>query len=378
MRRVLVVGGSIAGVTAASTLRADGWNGHLTVLSDEAALPYSRVPLSKGVLAGTQPLESAALAALPDDVELRRSTRAAALRTERHAVELADGTELEYDGLIVATGSRARRLASAGQHGEHVIRTLADAEAIAARIPDAQSAVVVGASFLGMEVASTLRRHGLAVTVIDRDPPLRRLLGEWLADVLVERAADEGVQFVLAPDGVQLRGDPVNAVTYGAGQELHADLIITAAGDLPNVEWLESSGLHLAGGLVIDNHCRVATDIVAAGDVTICETSPGSFRRTPHWSNAVAQARAAARSLLDPESPPYQPDHYFWTEQFGIDLKIAGELPLHGEPRVLDGDLSSRSALMQWHHDGIPVAAATLNYRMSVVKLKALAQPVTA
>lgn len=368
-----MVGGSIAGVTAASTLRAEGYAGEVVVVAEEEGSPYSRVPLSKGVIAGVQPSSSTALPALPDGVELRPGTRAVGLHPEQHRLDLADGTSLDYDGLVVATGARARRLASAGQRDELVVRTLADAHAIAARIVEARSAVVVGAGFLGMEVASTLQGQGLSVTVIDRDPPLQRVLGPWLADILVASATEHGVRLVHAPDGVELIGDPVSAVAYGPGELLEADVIVSAAGDLPNVEWLMASGLPLAGGLVVDAHCRVTPTITAAGDVTVLEASPGSFRRTPHWTNAVVQGQAAARSLLDPAAAPCATDHYFWTEQFGLNLKIAGALPVSGRPEVIAGSLEDRSVLLQWRRDGAPVAAAALNHRLPVVKLKAFA-----
>lgn len=372
MRKIVIVGGSIAGITAASTLRAIGWEGQLTLLAEESTPPYSRVPLSKGILAGTELWESAVLPELQDDVEVRLGCRATALHTERRVVETDDGIEYPYDGLVIATGARARRLAAPGQRGEHVVRTMADAERIAALLPSARTAVVVGAGFLGMEVASTLRSHGLAVTVIDRDPPLVRLLGRWLADLIVDAARDAGVEFVVAPDGVELVGDPITGVRLGADEIRDADIVITAAGDLPNVEWLQASGLALAGGLVVDDRCMVAPGIVAAGDIAARELSPGVFRRTPHWTNAVVQAQAAARTLIDAAAPAYVPDHYFWTEQFDLDVKIAGELPLLGSPAVLEGDPQERSALLQWERDGAPFAAAAINRRIPVVRLKRL------
>jgi 3-phenylpropionate/trans-cinnamate dioxygenase ferredoxin reductase subunit len=373
MDRIIVAGGSIAGVTAASTLRSEGWSGELIVLSDEHVMPYSRVPLSKGVLAGTQQPETATLAALPKDVDLRLGQRAVALHSESRTIELAGGERLNYDGLVIATGSRARRLATAGQQGELVVRTMADAQAISRQIPTASTAIVVGGGFLGMEVASTLLHHGLSVTVVDREPPLRRVLGEWLSDLLVTNAYAQGMKFVLAENGVELLGNPVRAVGIGQSRELKADLIISAVGDLPNTEWLETSGLRLAGGVVIDDACRVSPGIVAAGDVAVQEVEPAVFRRTPHWTNAVVQGQAAARALLDPTRSPYLPDHYFWTEQFGVDLKVSGRLPLNGPPRILEGDPSEMSTLAQWWNGDIPIAAAALNHKMPVVRLKALA-----
>lgn len=375
MRRVTVVGAGIAGVTAASTLRAEGWDGELTVLSDEKHLPYSRVPLSKGVLAGTQTAASATLPPLPDDVQLLRGRPAVALHPERRQLELTGDTLIAYDGLIIATGSRARRLAQHGQRGELVVRTLSDVESIAGRVPAAKSAIIVGAGFLGMELASTLSSHGLAVTVVDRDPPLMRVVGTWLADLLVKAGCRHDVRFLLAPDGVELAGNPVRGVAYGPGKELDADVVISAVGDVPNVEWLLSSGLRLAGGVVVDEHCLATPTIAVAGDVAVVESRPGSFRRTPHWTSAVVQGQAAARGLLNPNGPPYQDDPYFWTEQFGVDVKIAGNLPLSGEPRVIDGDPVAGSALLQWCDGESPIAAASINYRLPIRKLKSLAQP---
>ncbi len=373
LRRIVVVGGSIAAVTAADSLRLRGFDGELTLISEESDPPYSRVPLSKGVLAGSQDPESVWLGALPDSVNVRLNTRANALHTERHRVELADGSELPYDGLIVATGATARRLAGPGQDGELVVRNLHDASVIAGRAATASTAVVVGGGFLGMEIASTLASLGVSVTVVDREPPLQRLLGRWLAELIVGAAQDAGVRFVLAPEGVSLLGNPVEGVSCGSERDVLADLTISAVGDLPAVGWLVSSGLPLAGGLVIDGCCRVAPKVVAAGDVAVLGSNTGVFRRTPHWTSAVEQAQTAARCLLDPaDRTPYVADPYFWTEQFGLDVKISGELPLVGEPQILAGDPAAGSALLQWCADGRPVAAAAVNHRLPVVKLKRL------
>ena len=374
MRRVVVVGGSIAAVTAADALRTEGFDGDVTVLSAESHPPYSRVPLSKGVLAGSQPPESAWLGALDDSIEVRLNARAARLEAARQHVILADGTELPYDGLVIATGATPFRLAAPGQVGELVVRDLSDAAVIAARAATAKTAVVIGAGFLGMEVASTLLDLGLAVTVVDRDPPLRRLLGAWLSEVVVARARQAGIRFVIAPGGVQLVGSPVAGVSHGDGQFISADMTITAAGDRPAVEWLKTSGLRIEGGVVIDRCCRAAPNVTAAGDCTVVEDTPGVFRRTPHWTSAVEQARTAARCLIDPaESMPYEPDPYFWTEMFGLDVKITGHPPACGEPEVLAGDPATHSALVQWRHgEDAPHAACSINHRIPIVKFKKL------
>lgn len=210
--------------------------------------------------------------------------------------------------------------------------------------------------------------------MIDREPPLQRLVGSWLADLIVSRARERGVRFVEAANGVELFGNPISGVSYGHDNTvLQADLTITAAGDCPAVDWLTESGLRIKGGLVVDRCCRVGPAITAAGDITVVEEAPDVLRRTPHWTSAVEQARTAARSLLEPdERTPYEPDPYFWTEQFGLDVKISGHPPSLGEPCILAGDTTTPHALAQWTEDGQAVAAVSVNYKVPIVKLKKL------
>ncbi|WP_215453075.1 NAD(P)/FAD-dependent oxidoreductase [Streptomyces sp. ATCC 21386] len=364
MKRIVVVGGSIAALTAAESLRAEGFDGQVTVLSEEPHQPYSRVPLSKGVLAGREPAESALLPAPGEDIEFRTGARAVRLDARNRAVTLDDGTEVSYDGLVVATGARARRLTG---DADLVVRTLDDAEALASRLATARSAIVLGGGFLGMEVASTCRALGLEVTVVDLVPPLLRLLGPWLADLAAEAARDRGIRIRVAPDGVTMMGE--HRVRCGESV-LEADVIVCAVGDVPNTEWLKDSGLPLDadGGLIADACCRVAPGVVAAGDVVSRQG-----RRTPHWTNAVEQGRAAAAGLLQGASArPYRPDPYFWTEQCGLDIKISGELPLTGTPDILAGSVNDRSALLRWHPDGGSATAVAVNHRLPVIKLKRL------
>jgi len=375
LRRVVIAGGSIAAVTAAETLRLRGFDGDITILSDEARPPYTRVPLSKGILAGLETTKSTALPALGDDVTIRLNAPVAQLLVDERRVVLADAELVPYDGLIIATGARARRLGAPTQRGEHVIRTIADATNLADRIAAAGSVLVVGAGFLGMEIASTCATRGLHVTVVDRDPPLRRLLGDWLARRVVAAAEERGVKFVLAPNGVRLLGDPdITGVDCG-NHVLCADVVVTAAGDVPNTEWLTDSGLALAGGVVVDERCLAAPNIAAAGDVSAVRQPTGSFQRCPHWSNAVHQGQTAATSLLGAQSdPPRRHDPYFWTEQFGLNIKYSGQIPSDCAPTVLAGEPPHRSGLFQWHDNDQPVAAASVNHPIPIVKLKKLAR----
>ena len=178
----MIAGGSVSAVTCASTLRHEGYDDEIVLLSEESHEPYSRVPLSKGVLAGTEHPDETALPTLPDSIGLRLGVRAMALDPTSRVVITSTGERVPYDGLVVATGARARRLAAPGQEGERVLRDLCDATDLARDAAHARSAVVVGAGFLGMEIASTLSGLGLEVTVVDREPGLERVLGPWLAE----------------------------------------------------------------------------------------------------------------------------------------------------------------------------------------------------
>lgn len=365
LSKVVIVGGSIAAVTAASTLRLEGYDRDIVILSEEHHAPYSRVPLSKGIIDGSLPAESVFLPPLADDIEVRTGARARALDPRERSVVLADGSSVAYDGLIIATGCRARRLAPV-EVGELTLRDLDDAEAVGAAARGARTAVVVGGGFLAMEIASTLMALGLQVTLVSRGQPLLRTLGPWLSSYILERALEKGLRVEMVPE-VQLVGAPPVAAAFPAGR-VDADVVVTAVGDLPNVEWLAGSGLPIAGGVHVDAHGLVAPGIVAAGDVV---ATPGVERgRTPHWTNAVEQAQLAARTLLGIATAEYSPEAYYWTEQFGIDLKMSGH-PQMGAPDILEGDPATGSALLRWNGDPRPTAVA-INHRMPIVRLKKL------
>ncbi|MET8331582.1 FAD-dependent oxidoreductase, partial [Streptomyces sp. NPDC005181] len=373
----VVVGGSLAAVTAVDALRQNGYVGPITLLGDEPHLPYIRPPLSKSVLKGDEPPDSVALPAFSDDVTVRLNVRAAGLDLGARRVLLADGAQVPFAGLVVATGARARRLAAPSQHGEVVLRTVDDAIALRDSLGQRPRVLIVGAGFLGLEIASVCRGLGLDVTVVDREPPLVRQLGSFLAELMTDAALDHGVKLVISPGGVRLLGDRrITGVQLADGDQLSADLVVTAVGCQPNVEWLEHSGITTAGGVLVDDRCRVAPGVVAAGDVVAFRSEPGGApRRTPQWASAIDQARAAAAALVHGgAAAPHRPAPYFWTEAFGLNIKVCGPIPAEGNPVVLDGSTADRSALLQWRHGDQPVVAASVNYKMSVVKLRRLAQ----
>ena len=366
-RHIVVVGASQAGCAAAAALRGFGFDGDITVLGDEPHRPYTRPPLSKAVLVGAESEHSVFLP-VPDDIQVRTGITAVGLDRAHNAVELASGDRVHYDGLVIATGVRARRLGDA-----RTLRGLDDALALREQLARAEDVAVAGAGFLGIEIASAAAGLGKAVTIVDQVPPLVARLGPLLADLVLTAAAEHGVRVTIAPAGVRV--EPPDRLLAADGSVLaSADLVVTAAGDVPNTEWLRGSGIKLDGGVVIDSACRVAPDIVAAGDVTSIRG-----RRSPHWWNALSQAKIAAATLLGREShdqvgstPPF-----FWTEAFGLKIRMAGHLPPAGDPTVIDGSLDERRALLVWPGDGFGTAVS-VNMPISAPKLTKLAQQLPA
>ncbi|MEU7723459.1 NAD(P)/FAD-dependent oxidoreductase [Streptomyces tibetensis] len=373
-RSVLIVGESLAGITAARHLRTLGHTGPLTIIGAEEHGAYSRPPLSKAVLKDPAADDTLGLALDGIDAEVVRSPAVTA-DTRRRTVTTADGRQTGYDALIVATGADARRLAAPRQRGELVLRTLDDARLLRARLANASSAIVIGAGFLGMEVASACAARGIPVTVVDADQPLERILGGCLADAITARAAAYGIRFVQATGFATLTGDPVGGVALPDGTELTADLVVTCAGELPCVSWLAGTGLADRLGVGIDHACATtAPGVFAAGDVTYLRgdgTRPD--RRAPFWSNAVAQGRTAAASALGLPAPGPPNDDYFWTEIAGLAVKVVGPLPLIGEPTSVQGSVTDGRALLTWSHaDGTSTVVA-YGLRKPVAALRALA-----
>jgi len=372
--RVVIVGGSIAGLTAAEELRSQGFEGELVVVEGEAEAPYARPPLSKAVLAGAEEPDDARLPSFDHlEIEFQSGLEVTGLDPARNRLHV-DGDEIGFDGLVVTTGARAATLrdygANRGDAPETVLRTMNDAVALRTRLREGNDIVVVGGGILGMEIASTASSLGLAVTVVDRIPAMLGAVGPLLSQLVMRRAAEAGVTYKIAPGGAWLENTRDGVLVRTAADTFEAGIVVSSVGCRPNVEWLASSGLVLSPGLVVDQFCRVSPNIVAAGDVV----SVAGRRRQPHWSNALDQARTAASALLHAEdATPFRHLPYFWTEQFGLRLKIAGDGPPPSEPTVVDGCVDDLAAILQWAKDGRPVAAAALNRRIAISRLHSLA-----
>ncbi|AEY87062.1 putative ferredoxin reductase [Streptomyces hygroscopicus subsp. jinggangensis 5008] len=353
---VVVAGASMAGLRAAEQLRAAGWDGPITLIGDEPHMPYNRPPLSKEVLAGKAPFESLAFRprASVADVRWRLGTKVVAADLDRRVVTLDDGEALAYRGLVVATGMRPRRLRCPGPvTGRHTVRTLADAQGLREALtrPGAR-VVIVGAGFIGCEVAATAVALGAAeVTVVDPLPlPMVGPLGDQLAKALLGRHEQRGVRFALGTGVTGFAGDDrVTGVVLADGTVLAADVVVECVGSLANTEWLDGNGLDLTDGVLTDGNLRAGgrPDVVAVGDVARFPNAryDGVPRRVEHWSIPTDTAKHAARVLAahlgggDAGLPPFAPLPTFWSDQHDFRLQSFGAPALgKDDVRVLDGD----------------------------------------
>jgi NADPH-dependent 2,4-dienoyl-CoA reductase/sulfur reductase-like enzyme len=381
MRSIVIVGGGIAGVTAADTLRQNGFDGELTIVGDEPHAAYSRPALSKALLRDPDGLSAHELPPATHGGSELRGMGAVSVDVEARTVLLDNGDRLAYDGLVVATGCRARRLGEGVDDApdELTLRTIDDAWRLRSRVAQRPSVVVVGGGPLGMEIASSCLDNGCEVTLVSQGPPLLAQLGRNLSDVVMSAAAGRGLRVVESAGARLLRGSSGTRVVLAEGQVIEAGLVITAVGDRANVEWLDGSGLLENGALVADAAGRVRRGVVAAGDVASVPT-PHGIRRVPLWSSAIDQARTAATALLGLEPAPGDHRPYFWTEQFGLSLKAVGHLPVVGEPEVLDGELDGARMLLRWNAAGGSVGrtAVAVNYRIPIPRLRRLGEPAVA
>jgi 3-phenylpropionate/trans-cinnamate dioxygenase ferredoxin reductase subunit len=363
MDSVIVVGASLAGWRATEELRAKGFHGKLSLVGEERHLPYDRPPLSKQVLAGTWPPEKVVLADKKRSSELEvhevLGRRATALGVAGRTVELDDGSTLSADGIVLATGAAPRRLPgteSLGQaDGLFVLRSIDDSLALRAALTAAEGVrvVVVGAGFIGSEVASTAAGLGCRVTVLEvMDVPLSNVLGPVVG---AHCASLHGANGVSLRTGVGLerieRGERGSGsesarlrVHLRDGDQLDADVVVVGIGVSPCTDWLESSGLTIDNGVVCDDRMFVADGIVAAGDMARWlwrHDGSEELIRIEHWEVAAGAGGAAARSLLAgrADAPSFTPIPYFWSDQYGIRIQVLGNPGGDDEMVITEGSI---------------------------------------
>ena len=364
MRSVAVVGAGLAGLSAARALRQQGFDGRLTLIGDEAHRPYDRPPLSKEFLAGACTEADLALAAEPDDLgaEWLLGVRAAGLDRRQRTVLLDDGRAVPADGVVIATGAAARSLPGLGDAaGVHTLRTLDDARALRADLSTASRLVVVGAGFIGAEVAATARGRGLEVTVIEAaETPLAGPLGTAMGAVVSQLHADHGVRLICGrPVEGLTGGDRVDGVRLADGTRLPADVVLIGIGARPGVDWLDGGELSVGDGVRCDAAGRTgAPGVVAVGDCAAwLEPRLGRHLRVEHWTAAAERPRIAVRALLTgvaPTSPARLP--YFWSDQYGLRIQFAGHTRDGDEVTVEEGAPERREFLAVYRRAGRPVA----------------------
>lgn len=371
MSKAVVVGASLAGLRAAEGLRRGGHDGPLTVVGAEPHRPYDRPPLSKQVLTGKVEPEKTELEEARDlDADWLLGTEATGLDVDNRIVHTdgdCDG-DLPYDLLVIATGARPRMLRGFDPGpGIHYLRTIDDGIRLRDELSTASKVAVIGAGFIGLEVAASSMERGLQVTVLEAlSIPLDRAVGETMGNAIADLHRRRSIDLrtdvlVQEPFGDQ----KVEGVRLVGGETVEAEVVVVGVGVVPETRWLEDSKVDLNDGVLCDERLRVLsggrplTGVVAAGDVARWSHQTWSrLARVEHWTNAVEQGEAAARTLLEgDQAPVFSPVPYFWSDQFGLKIQFVGETVPGDEVSILEGSLEEERFLAAYGRSGRLVAA---------------------
>ena len=367
-RSFVILGGGAAGYMAAQTLREEGFRGRILMVTREDRLPYDRPNLSKDYLQGHAEPEWMPLR--PDEffnehgIEVMRGREVTGVDAKAKTVSFEDGERLAYDALLVATGGEPRRLQTAGSDLKNVLtlRSFADSDAIIAAAEKAKRAVVIGASFIGMEAAASLKTRGLEVTVVAPDrAPFEKTLGGAIGALFRKIHEDSGVRFRLGAKVARITGDgKVESVEIESGEKIDADLVVVGIGVKPATDFLKGVELSNDGGLEVDEHLRAADGLYAAGDVARFPSSlTGERQRIEHWRTALQQGRVAARNMAG-RDVPYDSVPFFWTRQFDAALLYVGHATSWDEI-VFQGDVSTQNFLAFYVKGNRVLAVAGMN-----------------
>lgn len=360
---VLVVGGSVAGLAVADSLRAQDYAGRITIVDADEALPYDKPPLSKQALKGDWEPSKGLLR--PEEhypaknIELVSGRRAVSLDATNRVVRLDDGSLLSADHIVVATGVRARLLPEKMMRpGVHAIRTAEDSAAVRAALQERPRLVVIGGGFIGAEAAAVASGLGLDVTIVETLPlPFLHLFGSGVAESLAgwHRSAGVKLECGVAVTGIEGEGR-VESVRLADGRAVDADLVLLGLGAVPVVDWLEGSGIELDGGVVCDEHGRTGVPgIWAAGDIAAwLDPVSGEHRRVEHWTTAKEQGAAVGHNIARPDAPPRTvgPVPYFWSDQYGRRLQFLGTSAGHDATHVAHGSLDDTEFVVLYSREG--------------------------
>ncbi|HKI41429.1 MAG TPA: FAD/NAD(P)-binding oxidoreductase [Mycobacterium sp.] len=372
---IVIVGGGLAAARTAEQLRRSEYSGRITIVSDEVHLPYDRPPLSKEVLRK----EADDVALKPrewydeQDIILRLGSAATGLDTAARKLTLADGTELGYDELVIATGLVPRRIPSFPDlEGIRVLRSFDESVALREHASSARHAVVVGAGFIGCEVAASLRSMGVDVALVEPQPtPLAVVLGEQIGELVARLHRAEGVDVRLGVGVAEVRGKGhVDTVVLTDGTELPADLVVVGIGSHPATEWLAGSGIEVDDGVICDEAGRTsAPNVWALGDVASWRDATGHQARVEHWSNVADQARAVVPAMLGQEVPTVVVVPYFWSDQYDVKIQCLGEPEATDIVHLVEDD--GRKFLAYYERDGVLVGVVGGGMPGKVMKTRA-------
>jgi len=377
---IVVVGASLAGLRAVERLRRRGYEGAITWIGAESARPYDRPPLSKQLLRGEWDPARVALKTSYDVLaaDLRLGRRAVSLDVRERRVTLDDGARIPYDGCVIATGATARTLPGSEKvQGVHTLRTMEDALAIRSALAKKPRVAVVGAGFIGLEVAASCRALGLEVTVIETaGVPLGTVLGDAVGESIRAFHEDHGVRFRTATSVVGIAGDrAVEGLHLSDGTTVPAELVVVGIGVTPETAWLEGSGIAVDRGVLTDAACRTnVPGVVACGDVARSYNPLfDETLRVEHWTNAVEQANAAVTALLGGDAPASPSVPYFWSDQYDAKIQFAGRIAKTDALEVLEGSIAEKNLVAIYGRAGklrgvlaVNKPAALIRYRRAI------------